>query len=308
MTSIERDTTMRLAAFAHVQRLSAVNDLLSSDHLRAGFMFEGERIPLTNPQRGIFKPQAMRSLLSIKTVFPKPGAKVWYDDQRQVHEQIFEGTEAIDYAFMGANPEAAENRWLREAAESQVPVIYFLGVSPGRYQAIIPAFISGWDAKGLKAQLVFAAGGCALSPAPVSDIERRYALRTVKQRLHQAQFRAAVIDAYDGRCALSRMPETRLLDAAHIVADIDEEFGQPLVPNGLPLSKIHHAAFDAHLIGIDGDFKLHVSEQLMVQQDGPVLESLKALAGKLINLPRRQIDYPDRNRLAARFEVFKSVA
>ena len=49
-----------------------------------------ERIPLVNPQRGIFKPRQMRFLQSIKTVFPRPGARVWYDDQRQVHRQIFE--------------------------------------------------------------------------------------------------------------------------------------------------------------------------------------------------------------------------
>jgi len=42
-----------------------------------------------------------------------------------------------------------------------------------------------------------------------------------------------------------------LLDAAHIIADKDERFGQLVIPNGIPLSKIHHAAFDAHLIGID---------------------------------------------------------
>ena len=28
---------------------------------------------------------------------------------------------------------------------------------------------------------------------------------------------------------------------------------QPVVPNGLPLSRVHHAAFDAYLIGIDLD-------------------------------------------------------
>jgi putative restriction endonuclease len=33
-----------------------------------------------------------------------------------------------------------------------------------------------------------------------------------------------------------------LLDAAHIVADRHEMLGQPIVPNGIPLSKIHHAA------------------------------------------------------------------
>jgi putative restriction endonuclease len=32
--------------------------------------------------------------------------------------------------------------------------------------------------------------------------------------------------------------------------DGDEQLGQPIVSNGLPLTKIHHAAFDAHLIGI----------------------------------------------------------
>jgi putative restriction endonuclease len=65
----------------------------------------------------------MRFLLSIKTVFPKPGGKVWYDDQREVHRQIFEGDETIDYAFMGQDPDAADNRWLREAFENRVPII-----------------------------------------------------------------------------------------------------------------------------------------------------------------------------------------
>jgi predicted restriction endonuclease len=59
-----------------------------------------------------------------------------------------------------------------------------------------------------------------------------------------------------------------LLDAAHIVSDNDEQFGQPVIPNGIPLSKIHHAAFDAYLIGIDPDFRLHVSERLLSQNDG----------------------------------------
>ena len=67
--------------------------------------------------------------------------------------------------------------------------------------------------------------------------------------MHQASFRDAVLSAYGGRCAISHLPEPRLLDAAHIVMDADEQLGQPIVSNGLPLTKIHHAAFDAHLIG-----------------------------------------------------------
>jgi putative restriction endonuclease len=60
------------------------------------------------------------------------------------------------------------------------------------------------------------------------------------------------ITAYNGRCAPSGLPDSLLLDAAHIVADKDERLGQPVVPNAILLSKIHHAAFDAHLIGSNG--------------------------------------------------------
>lgn len=143
----------------------------------------------------------------------------------------------------------------------------------------------------------------ALPSAP----ERRYALRLVSQRLHQATFREAVLTAYDGRCAISRLPERRLLDAAHIIADGDEELGQPMVANGLPLSKVHHAAFDANLIGIDPDYRIHVSEQLFAMNDGPMLEQgIKAMRGKSLVMPSRTIDWPDRGRWAARFEQFQA--
>ena len=84
MSDNDRDTLIRMAAFEHVRRLSEVHDHLTADELKPGFVFADERIPLVNPQRRIFKPRQMRYLLSIKTVFPRPGARVWYDDQRDV--------------------------------------------------------------------------------------------------------------------------------------------------------------------------------------------------------------------------------
>ena len=302
------DTRMRLAAFEHVRRLTEIHDQLTAQLLSAGFDFEGTRIPLINPRRGIFKPRQMCFLLSIKTVVPKRGGKVWYDDQREAHRQIYQGDETVDYAFMGPDPEAADNRWLREAHEHQVPVIYFLGVTPGRYQPLIPTFISGWDPAALKASISFGLPDRDDFSSPPESAERRYALRVVKQRLHQDSFREAVITAYSGRCALSGLREHRLLDAAHIVSDRDELLGQPVVPNGLPLSKIHHAAFDADLIGIDPDYRVHVSGHLLEQRDGPMLDALKQLQGGVLHLPKRVGDRPDRDRLAVRFERFKAAA
>jgi putative restriction endonuclease len=105
---------------------------------------------------------------------------------------------------------------------------------------------------------------------------------------------------------VSGLHEPLLLDAAHIISDRHEQLGQPIVPNGIPLSKLHHAAFDAHLIGIDPDLRLHVSDRLLSQDDGPMLEALKCLGGSTLHLPARVQDRPDRDRLAIRFEQFKA--
>jgi putative restriction endonuclease len=131
---------------------------------------------------------------------------------------------------------------------------------------------------------------------PPDAPERQYALREIKARLHQASFRDG------GRCAISHLPEPRLLDVAHIIMDADEQLGQPIVSNGLPLTKLRRAAFDVHLIGIDPDHRIHVSDRLLEIHDGPFLElGLKGIDGTLIEMPRRQKDRPDRDRRAIQF-------
>ena len=60
----------------------------------------------------------------------------------------------------------------------------------------------------------------------------------------------------------------------------------------------------AHLIGIDPDYRLHVSARLLHQNDGPMLEALKRLNGQSLHRPNRERDLPDRERLALRFEQF----
>jgi len=44
----------------------------------------------------------------------------------------------------------------------------------------------------------------------------------------------------------------------------------------------------------------------MDQPDGPMLEALKQLHDRSLRLPSRLQDFPGRNRLAPRFEEFRS--
>ena len=70
-----------------------------------------------------------------------------------------------------------------------------------------------------------------------------------------------------------------------------------MISHGLPLTKLHHAAV-VRLIGIDPDYRIHVSDRLLEIHDGP----LKVIARTLIDRPNRIEDRPERDRLAIRFE------
>lgn len=81
MSSNDTDILMRLSAFQCAEMLSKMHGHLTHRELSTGFVFQGWWIPLVNPQRGILKLGQMRYLLSIKIVFPRPGGRIWHDDQ-----------------------------------------------------------------------------------------------------------------------------------------------------------------------------------------------------------------------------------
>jgi putative restriction endonuclease len=136
-------------------------------------------------------------------------------------------------------------------------------------------------------------------------LERNYAVRETRMRLHQARFRGRVLVAYSSQCAICRLKEGRLLDAAHIVGDLEHR-GEPHVANGLSLCSIHHRAFDQDLVGVAPDYKVHVSRKLLDDEDGPMLDVLKVFHEQTIVVPARSAWRPDRDRLATRFERFSS--
>ena len=204
-----------------------------------------------------------------------------------------------------------DNRALRSAYVEQTPLVYYVATRPGWYRPLYPAYVTADDPV---ARRVLVSPGRRVGPIdelesrPIGDpIERRYAVRETRVRLHQARFRGQVIRAYDSRCTICRLREARLLDAAHIVGDLEEK-GEAVVPNGLSLCSIHHRAFDENLVGVSPDYTVHVSKRLLDEEDGPMLELLKTFNAKPIGLPSRQVWQPDRERLATRFELFRATS
>ena len=299
---MEIDSAIRLAAFARLEELVRLwPDGVPAAEIKLGFAFQDRFLPLRS-QQGIFRPKEMRGgALSISTVVPKSGPPR-YDDEIASDESFFA------YRYRDNGPQSFDNRLLRQAYRDQSPIIYFRGIAPGMYEALWPCFITHDDPV---AGLVNVEVGVAATDAMElrsPEIDRRYVMRAVRQRLHQQQFRRVVLRAYRERCTICRLHETRLLQAAHIVADRDQR-GLAEVPNGLSLCSIHHGAFDANLLGISPDLSVQLSPRLMDDEDGPMLEQgLKAFHGSQINVPRREVDHPSRDYLEERFAAFRAAA
>jgi putative restriction endonuclease len=159
-------------------------------------------------------------------------------------------------------------------------------------------------------QFTLAADQMAAIDAPgdlvMASARREYATRAVMQRLHQQQFRRIVLQAYREQCSICRLRHVELLDAAHILPDRDPR-GEPVVTNGLGLCKIHHSAYDAHIIGIDPDARVHVRHDILEEIDGPMLRhGLQEVHGGRLLLPRRPEHRPNRDFLGERFGRFRA--
>lgn len=299
------DSLVRVAAFRFLEeqaRLSG-DGTFRRTVLQRGFDYQGTRVPLLGPQ-GIFKPKLLRDApLSITTVPIVEGSSRPYDD-------AFGQDGLLRYRYRGTDPAHHENRGLRLAMQRKLPLIYFHGIVTGLYAAEWPIFIVGDDPGRLTFTVSvderrFASLGVIDEEIEPSGIRRRYATRVFRQRLHQAEFRERVVAAYQRHCAICQLKRNELLEAAHIVADADP-LGEPDVPNGIALCKLHHAAFDSYLIGIRPDYVVEVREDVRKETDGPMLvHGLQGFHGSTLLVPHSEALQPDRALLEVRYQLFR---
>jgi putative restriction endonuclease len=297
------DIKYRTAAFSWLHEQVAIHgDVLPWELLKQGFKFDGKRITLVGPQ-GIWKPAVFPEIpLSIMTKIDGP-----YNDS-------FDPGGLLLYRYQGTNPDQWDNAGLRRAMKEQVPLIYFYNIVKGYYLAIFPVYIVGDNprdlaftvaADGEQFMKVGATADTSMSVGEGADARRMYITSTVKVRLHQRTFRERVIDAYREQCALCRIKHRELLDAAHIIPDSDL-LGEPHVTNGLSLCKIHHAAFDANILGIRPDYTVEIRSDILKEEDGPMLKhGLQGLHNSKIIAPREHTLRPDPARLEQRYNAFK---
>ncbi len=303
------DWAIRAQAFLAVERLSiSTGGRIPWAKIARGFSHKGKQIKLASQALGIFKPRQMSAALSIRTAIPRAGRPSWYRDQSADFDNE---TGLLPYDLV-RDPDHPTNASLKNAYERHAPLIYFRGLEPAYYEAIWPVWVE--DFRQDEGRVLLAAANPArkdISSAqgerPLAGTEIRelsYSLRITKHRNHQAWFSSQVRSVYGYRCAFSNLPLGKLLVGAHIKSD--EDGGPASVPNGICMSTLHHAAFDAYLIGVDSDLRVHVSRSVIDADDGPLLASLQGLDGATLRVPQEPLARPDPAFLEWRFNRFEA--
>jgi putative restriction endonuclease len=300
------DLAVRTAAFAFLTeqarlRGEGLPPVLPLPVLQAGFVFQGQRVNLLFAGKGIFKPAILPSIpISITTTAPEAGKLAPYDDG-------LGDDGVVKYRYRGQDPAHPDNVGLRRAMTEQKPLVYFLGVVPGRYLSFWPVYVTGDDRRALSFQVELELGSVVNLPdlSVEENPGRSYAFRVVSQRLHQVSFRERVLAAYRRTCSLCQLRHEELLDAAHIIPD-GQPRGDPVIPNGLALCKLHHAAFDSNIVGIRPDLVIEIRKDILGETDGPMLlHGLQGLHGSVITVPDEARLRPERDRLEERYEQFR---
>lgn len=299
------EQALRGAAFLFLDALASRGLALVRQTDVSDFSFQGHRLRLMATQSGIWKPAILSAALSFNTVFAADPSRRPYDD-----EVGPDGYLRYKWRYKDPNDptnyDLSDNRAMRNAMRFGLPLIWFQGVDRGLYLPIYPVYLA--DEEPARQQFVVAVdeGSLELRRDLASDpkLVRSYAMRTVKERLHQPLFRQRVLVAYDNRCSLCHLGHVELLDAAHVLAD--SEGGEPVVTNGIAMCKIHHAAYDADIFGIAPNYRVGVRRDVMDEVDGPTLRyALQGIHGQEIRLPRRRASRPDPDLLEQRWARFE---
>ncbi|WP_432514269.1 HNH endonuclease [Kineococcus sp. SYSU DK001] len=292
VSPIEEDLRARIMDRL-AQVVSTNGGVVTRDELTAFQFGAGESRKLLDRNAGIWNPKDLAATLSIMSSSDGP-----YDDK-----DVDGGLFRYDYRTGSSR---GQNTKLRRAMELGLPIILLRKIERGVFVPVFPVYVVQDDAAARQFVIALDESLRFLhDPLNPTLAERKYAERVTKQRLHQPEFRGRVIRAYETRCSVCSLAHGELLDAAHIVDDSHEALGQPAVSNGLSLCTLHHRAYDRLFLGITPDCTVEINQALLEEVDGPMLKhGLQEMHGRVLTLPKRASDRPDRARLAWRHEQF----
>lgn len=272
--------------------------------------FSADHSRLINQAKGIYKPKYTDYSLSLRTIQNGP-----YPDKDVEYRS--DGSWALHYFQENQNPDQrdreATNRGLMKCMEDQIPVGTLVKRKPKpgvAYQVLGLGLVTKWedgfftiegfsdtggvhDAEQPDATRLRATSGTNTETFDARNDQdlREKALAQVARRRGQATFRAALLEAYGGKCCITGCALKDALEAAHIIPYLGEHSQH--VQNGLLLRADIHTLFDLGLLVITDGYRVKLSPIALEDDSYVNLES------KQLELPNDPAHYPSLDALGS---------
>lgn len=269
-------------------------------------------IKLVAGMRGIHKPAGYDYALTVTS-----SGNGFYKDG--VIDQG-DGTWILNYSAQEKNlgsekMDPVYNEALRKCLVDGVPVGVFVKVSnaPALYKCKGLAFVESYEdgiftlhgpvRDGQSAEFWSIIAGEDFSPEgrrllqELDEKDERVFRAVIQaQRVRQDKFRANLLEAYGGRCAISSCDVEPALQAAHISSYRGPK--SQLTSNGLLLRADLHLLYDSYLLSVDPDgYRVRLAPQVRQSR-------YHEIDGGRLRLPYDSSDSPSVSRLAAHYSKF----
>ena len=246
--------------------------------------------------KGIYKPKWTKYALSVRHSLGGP-----YSDRDP--ELRSDGTWSYNYFQENSDPDQRDSKFtnlgLVQCIDDVVPVGVFLQVAKrpsASYLVLGLAVVVGWDAGYFHLE-GFSTGGVAYGRRAHAEIDalierhenavsgdgddydgREHAIASIVRRRGQLEFRKALMEAYEGKCAISGCDAVVALEACHIRPYRGPQTNT--LSNGLLLRADLHTLFDLGLLAVD------TQSMTAIIAPEPEGTSYSELAGKVVAVPK----------------------
>lgn len=247
---------------------------------------------LATQAAGIYKPQQIDYVLSIRSSIGK-GATELYSDKQPVFEKDGSWTYLYRHEISSTKDPATlpRNKALIKNMQDAVPVAVFLQLDVGRYQILGLAYVTDYNPKtgyfflmgtSVASGSFYAESGASAESLDIDADTRKFQETRQAVRQGQGKFRLDLLDAYGSRCAVTDYDVSEGLEAAHIRPYRGAHTNE--TRNGILLRADIHNLFDYGIIGVD-------------PENMKVVLNQRARGSKYAPLHSQQLRLPDDARL-----------
>lgn len=124
-------------------------------------------------------------------------------------------------------------------------------------------------------------------------------------RMLENYFKSVILTSYNHTCCVTGLKEPLLVEACHIIKNLEDKNKLVTPQNGLCLNPLFHKAYDTNLMSITPDYEIIISDRFMDNSGPELCDMLDNINGRRIIIPDKF--EPSQKLLDMRYQQFRKV-